>query len=797
VFKNYLKIAFRNIVRQKVFSFINIFGFTLGLTVFIIIGLYVLDDLTYDRYHPNAERLYRVVSNDNTKNWVSAVTSGPLLLLLKDEIPEVKASTRIGSFFVRFQLEEAETQDEEQDPIVRRSYVTGPGFFEVFDFKILEGETSAPLEDPAGVYLTEETATAIFGDEDPIGKPLNIGFVPDAFVAGIVEAPPTNSHIQFGAVIPMDINVNPVWWDSWENLTLTGYVLMEENADPRIVNEKIVAVARANGMSEVFTPKLQPLLEMHLNSSEIRYDAFNIGKNHKSVVYGLIVIGILVLIVASINFINLSSARSVKRAREVGMRKVVGAKRNQLAFQFLTESVILTLIAMLFSLAALEILLPHLDNFLGKHLELDILETPLIFIGLMLFAGIVGFVSGIYPALIISGYKPVKVLKGEFRTGKQGLLMRKILVVSQFAVSIALIAGVLIVLDQIRFMQSKDFGYNRDHVIVIPSFDQNITTQSDLFRERVESLSSVISSGRVNTMPGATLPTTEVCFDQRNGDEIGIMFDEMTIDDGFINTLDISVIYGRNFSRDFSSDTTAVLINETAYRLSGWENPIGQTIVIRGANVTDVPWKVVGVIKDIHFGMAKRVIEPMVVKYYPARCALTVLHIRIDEVQKCIEEIQAIYEEVFPDRDFRNFFFDDIFARQFGEDRNFATKIIVFAGLAIIIACLGLFGLSSFMTEQRTKEIGIRKVLGSSITQIVSLLTINFIKWVMIANLIAVPFAYLIMNKWLQNFAYRININIWTFVVSGIVAIIIAFITVSFRTVKAANSNPVEALKYE
>ncbi len=415
---------------------------------------------------------------------------------------------------------------------------------------------------------------------------------------------------------------------------------------------------------------------------------------------------------------------------------------------------------------------------------------------MLIISIIIGILSGIYPATLLSAFKPVKTLKGEMKSGKRGATLRRVLVVSQFAVSIALILGVLIVLSQIRYLQSVDFGYEKDNILIVPAFDENITTQNDLFKERVLTLPSVISATRVRQLPGQTLPTAEVFFGHREG-EYGAMTDEIFVDEDFFSTLEIELLFGRNFVKGSIADSTnSILINETALRMSGWDDPIGKTIIHVPAEGNDNPLIVIGVIKDIHFGNAKRKIEPMIVHYNP-RNALLLIRINSGNMEELTEQIEEIYLEIWPERNFRSFPFEDAFNYQFFNERNFAVKMAVFTGLAIFIACLGLFGMATFITEQRTKEIGVRKVFGSSVRSVVFLLTKDFAKWVLISNLIAWPLTYYVMNKWLQNFAYRIQINIGLFFISGSIALVIAIITVSFHTIKVANRNPINALKYE
>ncbi|MBT4332190.1 MAG: FtsX-like permease family protein [Candidatus Cloacimonetes bacterium] len=790
--KNYFKIAYRNLMRNKGFSFINIFGFALGIFVCIIITLYVYDDITFDRHIEEPENVYRVVSNDNSKDWISAVTVGPLYPLLTDEIPEIEAATRIGGYGTRIKRADIEVPDSMS--IFRRAMLTDSEFFGVFKPHILSGEKENPLSEPNAVYLTQETAEAIFGEEDPLGKALDMTYVENGYVAGIVENNPFNSHMQYGAIITLDVSINPMWFDSWENLTLTGFIRVKDDIIPEEVENKIISVARANNMTMMFTPVLQPLLDMHLKSSELRYDAFNRFKSDSSVVYSLIAIAILVLLVASVNFINLSSARASKRGKEVGIRKVVGANRGQLSLQFLTESIMLTFIAMVIAISALEISLPHLQTFMNKQLDFNMFQSVIFLPGLLLVSIIIGLLSGIYPSLVISSYKPVNTLKGELKSGKKGTFLRRVFVVIQFSISISLILGVLIVISQLNYLEQRDFGYSKENIVVVPSFDENITLQSDLFKERVLDIPAVNSASRSRQMPGRTLPTAEVFFGHRN-EEHGEMIDEIFVDEDFVNTLNIEIIAGRNFIKGSVSDSmNSVLMNETAFKMSGWETHEGKQLVHVPADGSDAMLNVIGVIKDIHFGDAKQTIEPMIMHYIPGNALLL---IRADNIEETTVQIEALYSEIWPDRDFNSFTFDEAFNFQFFNERNFAGKIATFAGLAIFIACLGLFGLVTFITEQRTKEIGIRKVLGSSVSSIVFILTKDFAKWVLISNLIAWPITYYAMNRWLQNFAYQTTMKPILFIISGSVALIIALVTVSFHSIKAANANPVKSLKCE
>jgi len=796
--KYYFKIAFRNLLRQKTYSFINIFGFAIGLAVCLIISFYVIDDLTYDNFHDKPEDVYHMLTVDNSEADGAlsySITSGPLMAGLVDNIPEISAATRLTGFG-RVNIGQIIENPEEQieDQIQALSLVTDPDFFKVFSFKILSGEKENPLQNLNGIYLTPAIAEAVFPGEDPIGKPIVAGRLENAYVAGIVEAPPANSHIQFEAIGALDIEMNPVWWNSWENLALCGYFRIYPGSDPAAVKQKLSRYARAGGFAEVFEPGLQPLKEVHLGSSHLRYDFMNNGKNDKMKVYTLAIIAIFVLIIASINFINLSSARATRRAREVGLRKVIGGNRIQLFWQFLGESVIITFIAMILALAMFEIALPHLNNFLQKNLTLNLIENYQFTLFIILTSIIVGIFAGIYPALILSGFNPLSVIQGNFKSSRKGVLLRRVLVVGQFAVSIALIIAVFIVIDQIHYLNSIDLGYNRNDIAVLPSFDNE---QAIVMKDKIENLTSVESVGTISNMPGGTLVRLEVVPEGHNEDK-GMMFDRLMIDNDLVETLQIKLEQGRDFSADFPSDVeNAVLINETAMRTLGWDDPIGKKLVMIDENEAHLERTIIGVIKDVNFTTVRREVNPMILVHSGEFVPRLLIKLKPQDQEFALQELNRIFLESFPEANLNIQFFDDFFNFQFRQDRAFAINIAVFSILAILIACLGLFGLASFTTQQRQREIAVRKVLGSSVRSIVFLLTKEFARWVIIANAIAWPLAYYGMTKWLENFVYRTSFNPLIFIAAGVAALIISIITISFQTIRAANINPACALQYE
>ncbi len=793
--KNYLKIAFRNLTRNKGFSFINIFGFAIGLAVCMIISFYVYDDLSYDKFHENSEDIHRLLTKDTSvEDLMYGITSGPLVEGIVDGVPEVVASTRMVNNGMPHIRRTDLPNDDEEEHLTTRTIIADSGFFDVFSFKILAGNIENPLEDPNGIYLTPEKAEHIFGKDDPLGKSVEFMDIENAFVAGLVEAPPNNSSIRFECIVPLRMEWNPIWWDSWTNVALAGYIKLSEDADEHFVEQKIIEYASENGFAKIWKPQLQKFTDVHLNSSNLRFDGMNWNRSDRSKVVSTGIIAILVLLIASINFINLSSARAAKRAKEVGMRKVVGSNRRELIYQFLGESLLITYFASIIAIAIFEISIPYLNNFIFRQPAVNLIQNPKIALTIFASVTMVGLLAGFYPALVISNFKSISVLKGSFNTSRSGVILRRILVVSQFAVSISLISAVFIVRSQISYLNNINLGYNRDNVITLPD---NMEESFGAFKERISQLPAVESIGMTNSFPGGTFQKFQV-FPEGEKTDIGAMFDKMVIDDGLIPTLQMELLYGRNFDSEQDAESgDNVIINESALKFAGWEgDPIGRTIRIQREDGTQEINTVVGVLKDFNFTTTRRVVNPMFIAFSDENLAFLVRTNGISDTE-FLAITEDIYHEFLPDGEFDFQYFDDIYNFQFRQDFGFATFMAVFSIIAIIISCLGLFGLSSYMTEQRTKEIGIRKVLGSSILQIVKLLSFDFTRWIVLANLIAWPLTWFAMNLWLNEFVYRMNLNVWIFVISGFSVIIIALLSISVQTFRAANTNPVRALKYE
>lgn len=792
---NYIKISLRNIARQKVFSIINILGFAIGLAVCLIISFYVYDDLSYDRFHDNADDIYRLLTKDTSvDDLMYGITSGPLVENLNGGIPEVVASTRV-IFNGRTQIRRIDArQDETGDAIDAATLIADNKFFAVFSFPILSGEMENPLSDPNGIYLTPEKAQQIFGDDNPVGKTVEFMEIEGAYVAGIVQKPPSNSSIRFECIVPFRLEWNPVWWDSWRNVALAGYVRLQPGSDREAVQTKMIDFAEENGFAKIWQPRLQKITDIHLNSGNLRFDTLNWNRGDRSKVISTGIIALLVLVIASINFINLSSARAGKRAKEVGMRKIIGSGRKELILQFLGESLLITYFAALIAFAIFEISIPYLNDFMHRQAAINVLQEPLLVLIIFSAVTCVGLLAGFYPSIIISGFKAISVLKGNFQTSKTGIILRRILVIGQFVVSISLISAVFIVKSQIEFLNKINIGYERENVIDLPFLnDEHLQS----YREKVAQLPAVESIGSSNSLPGGTLQKFQV-FPEGDDDERGAMFDRVRVDEGFIPTLKMEMISGANFPQDMDgSNADKVIINEAALKFAGWQDdPVGKTIRIQREDGPQDTKTVIGVVKDFNFTTTRRAINPLYIEFAPQSFSFLVRTDGVDN-EAFLAQVEEIYHEFYPEENFRATYLDEIFNWQFYQDRSFASFIGIFSILAIIISCLGLLGLSSYMTQQRTKEIGIRKVLGSSVLQIVKLLSYDFTRWVVLANLIAWPLTWYAMNIWMSEFVYRMQINWLIFLISGLSVFLIALITIGVQTIKAANANPVKALNYE
>ena len=782
--KNYLKIALRNILRQKGYSFINIAGLTLGLACFILIGLWVRDELSFDRFHEKKARIYRVLNKVPSGDLIETPTYA-LAPTLKEEYPEVEEYSRLWPWagsLVRYQDKRFEEQ---------RINLVDPGFFRMFTFPFLLGDPETALADRNSIVLTEATARKYFGDDDPLGKVLhldeyNAGFV----VSGIVQDVPANSHIQFDFLARVEL-LGEERLARWQEWTGPCYVLLRPGTSGADFTAKIADIYKKYENPEaVYVPFLQPLTQVHLQQS---------GRPaglQKVLIFSLIAVFILVM--ACINFMNLSTARSVRRANEVAVRKVVGALRPQLIRQFLAEAFVISAIAFFLALALVEAFLPRFNLFAGKSLSLFSNAGISVVLALFLAVLATGFLAGSYPAFFLSAFAPVETLKKRPGPGGRGAAIRKGLIVFQFAISVGLLTCTLVASRQLRHIQNMDLGLDREHVVILnnnPGLRQNFDSfRNDLLREA--SILSVTSAAQGPTWVGQSFGINW----ESNPSDDRLQVDYTVVDYDFFKTFGMTMVKGRAFSREFPADEDgACVINETAAKRMGVEDPLGMTIYM-----AHPAWpesfrnaRVIGVVKDFNARTVHTAIQPFVFRMNRPWHTYVFIKVAGRRIPEALKRIEAVFRQRSPDYPFRYQFYDEAFNNQYASERQLGTLFNAFGLLSILISCLGLFGLASYMAEQKTKEIGIRKVLGASIPGIITLTTKEFLKWVALAHLIGWPVAYFVMSQWLREFAYRIGIGPVIFGLSAGLILLTALLTVAYQALKAALANPVDSLRYE
>jgi putative ABC transport system permease protein len=803
---NYLKTALRNLQKHKGYSLINIVGLAIGMACCLLIMMYVQDELSFDRYHTHADRIYRVIEEVRLEGVGEESSSMPFPA--GDTIPlEYPDAVEAAVRFYNFQLPKLSVEygttgaKRFNEP---RFFFADAAVFRVFSFKLIEGDPHKALDEPNSVVITEDMADKYFEAEDPLGKILRWQGAVNLKVTGIVRNVPANSHFQFdflasfatlkllyGGNLPRGWYWNPCW----------TYLLLKEGADPAALQARFPGLVQKyfpDSIKDKVVIKLQPLTDIHLYS----HLDYEISPNSDiSYVYIFSAIAVFVLLIACINFMNLATARSANRGREAGMRKALGAHRGQLIRQFLGESLLLCAAAAVLAAIIVEIVLPAFNAFSGKTLSTAYFSDGRLLIGLALITLVVGFFSGIYPAFFLSGFDPVKVLKGTLERGGRSIAFRKILVVIQFAISIILIIGTIISFQQLDFLRNKPLGFDRDQVVMLAAYGTGLPRWYDRFREQVLQDPHILHVTAVEDVLGAKYQTGSFIPEgarDTNMQQIPLL----VVMHDFIETFDMQMAAGRSFSKQFPTDITqGIIINESASRRFGWEpeEALGKRLRQQGGLVLQI----VGVVRDFNFTDLALPITPFVLEMprnqgqINGRVRYVAVKIGGSEVGNTLDFLKNKWGELVPGRSFEYFFLDDELDKLYEAEEKMGQVFGVFTILAIIIACLGLFALASFMTEQRTREIGIRKVLGAQVTGIVILLSREFAKWVLIANLIAWPTAYLIMQNWLSGFAYRTRIGIFAFGLATVMAFLIALLTVSFQAVKAAVSDPVQALRHQ
>jgi putative ABC transport system permease protein len=807
MFKNYAKIALRNFLRHKGFSFINIFGLAVGVACCLMIVLFVLDELSFDRYHENAEQIYRVGINGYINNirFEGVVTCSPMAETLVQEYPEVTAATRVRNFgFPVFRYQDKVYSEE-------RVFWVDQSFFDVFTVSFIKGDMNTALAEPNTIVLTRSMALKYFGEEDPLGKSLNADKRRDYLITGIVEDTPRNSHFHYDFLASLTTygdSRSPVWVSN----NYHTYLLMQEGSSPDALEEKLFELVKkyvgpqiqaAAGISlEQFFESggewgyfIQPLTDIHLHS---HYE-FELEPNGDiAYVYIFSIIAMGILLVACINFVNLATARSVNRAREVAIRKTVGSRRAQLIRQFLAETTIMSLVAVLLALIIVQFILPTFNNMTGKDLAIPYFEnvaTIPALLGVVLFIGIL---AGIYPAIFLASFDPALVLKSETmgRTRKSNL--RNVLVVFQFTVSIVLIVGTFVVNRQLEYIQNKNLGFNKDQVVIVKKTD-DLGKQIQTFRQELVKNSRIDSASNISTLIGQSFGNSAFKLAGETGEETHLLWTYFT-DPHFVDTYQIDMAAGRYFEEGRQVDQQAVVINEAAVKELGLADPIGKQIVALGpTKEQEQSFNIIGVMKNFHFESLHFQIRPLIVFMYGSEGGGRYVSVRINAegIRGTLAFLESTWRRFADNQAFEYEFFDDHFAKIYNAEERTSQIFFSFSLLAIVIASLGLFGLAAFIAEQRTKEIGIRKVLGATESKIIILLSRQFTKWIILSNLIAWPIAYYFMHKWLQRFAFRPGISIWSFLLASVVVLIIALATVSYQTIKAARSDPVDLLRYE
>jgi putative ABC transport system permease protein len=805
--RNYFKIAFRNLLKYKFISFINLFGLTVGLTCCLLILAYILNELSFDKYNKKADNIYRVTrlfKNPETgaPSLNLATIAPPFGPLLENDFKEIKKMTRLidySGISVRY-----------DDKIFNEQnvYFADEKLFDVFDVNATKGNPAKALSDPYSVMLTEETAKKYFGNDDPMNKVLKMDNQFSVKVTGIYKSFPSNAHLHPGMMISfITLKDTAIYGDenlrtNWGSNNFYTYLLMPPGFDPKKMESQFPAFLDRHmyedgkyKTSQWTSLSLQKLTDIHLRS-HTDVEAEENGDIKRVWIFSAI--ALFILLIACINYMNLSTVRSALRAREIGIRKTVGANRKEIIAQFLSESVMISCVAMIIAFALTWLVLPWLNKLSGQALSINILLQPKILFAIFFIPFVVGIISGIYPALFMSSFKPVKVLKGLVKVGGANISFRKVLVTAQFAISIILIISTAVVFKQLNYMQNKSLGFDREHIITM-SYNGGLNNTYESFRNELLSNSNIKKVARSSRIPTGRLLDAMGTKINRGDSMVPANADLKFVssDEQFLSTYGVKMVAGRDFSKDFSTDTSAFLINEAAVQALGLKN--NQDALGKDINYGNRTGKLIGVINDFHFESMHQKIVPLIlmVPRNPGAFGRISVKITGSNIPAAISYIQNTWKKFLPDTPFEYTFLDENFARLYKSEQKQGTIFTVFACIAIFIACLGLLGLSAFSITQRIKEIGIRKVLGASVSSIVGLFSKDFLKLVIIAAVIAFPVAWYAMNNWLQDFAYRTNISWWIFFIAGIIAASIALLTISFQAIKAAVSNPVNSLRTE
>ncbi|PSR54996.1 cell division protein FtsX [Adhaeribacter arboris] len=805
MFRNYFVIALRNLRRHKAFSAINIFGLALGMATCLLIVLFVQHEYSYDRFNTKADRIVRVIFRGSIQNEMmeEAHVMPPVAQALRTDYPEVQEATRLRQYGSPRIVYGDKSFRENAFAFVDAN------FFQVFTLPFVQGDPKTALTQPNSIVISQEVARKFFGTADPIGKVLYFkDFNASLKVTGVIEKVPANSHFHF-AIFASMASFPDAKSPSWMTSEFYTYLVLPKGYDYKQLEAKLPQVVekymgpqllQAIGTSLAHFRQngndlglfLQPLTSIHLNS-HLKGELGNNSNRQYIYIFGAV--AIIMLLIAAINFMNLSTASASKRAKEVGIRKVLGSVKKELITQFLTESIILTSIGLVLAVGLVYLALPLFNSLAGTTLTLNFFSNTWLLPCLLFFGLFVGVLAGSYPAFFLSSFRPVAVLKGRFTAGKESLNLRSGLVVFQFFISIALIIGTTVVYRQLRYIQSKELGYNRGQVLLLPEYA--LGKKATFFRQQLAQDARVVSVSSSGYLPAG--PSNNNNYMVYPNDKTSQLVKTLRyeVDDQYIPTLGMKLVAGRNFSPTMATDSTGIILNEKAALAFGWgKKALGHTLTYTNNEGVKTTYRVIGVVKDFHFKSFHEPISPLVMTLGQNGGTL-IVKVKTTDMAGLLATARKQWNALSPEEPFDYAFLDERFNQTYQAEQRIGKILGIFAGLTIFVACLGLFGLATFTAEQRTKEIGIRKVLGASVPNIVTLLSRDFLKLVLLANLIAWPLAGYVMHQWLREFAYRIDLGWWVFALAGVAAMVVALFTVSFQAVKAAVANPVNSLRSE
>lgn len=788
--RNYLKTAIRNLLRSPMYTLINIFGLTIGITCSLMILIFIKHEFSFDRFHNKKDNLYRLVFELVTPegSTTSPQMTAPVGPTMVEAFPEVVSSTRFSS------REDGYFSYDEKVFREEGLFYADSSLFQMFSFELLSGDPNTALAKPYSVVLSEETARRIFGEKDPLGETIRWNNKDDLMITGVIKSPPANSHLQFSSLISFSSRYHDRrYYMDWNGgMQYYHYLELVPEADidalaakfPDFMYEHINRMYESAGVS--INASLQSIEKIHLRSGY----AGEIGPTASMAnIYIYAAIAIFILFIACINFMNLTTAMATKRAKEVGLRKVFGAARTNLIRQFLGESIVMSMIGLVIALVLIEILLPVFGKMVSRQLELYQWSNLDLLLGIPVLVLFVGILAGSYPAFYLSAFQPVSVLKGLFKGQKGFSGVRNSLVLIQFAISIVLIICTLVIYAQLGFIRSKDLGFRKDNILILAFTSESFKQQYERLKEALSGIPDVISSSATSEVPGEGFTSNGY---RPEGSESVIMFHKVAVDFDYIRTVGLQITSGRNFSENFSTDREAYMINESLARQLNWSDPVGKTINRNGDHT------VIGVVKDFHFAPVHQEIGALIFDMH-TYMGYNYLLVRFstDNLPGLIADIQKAWEGIDPNEPFEYRFMDDVFGVTYKAEQRMSSMLLFFAILAILIACMGLFGLALFNTEQRTREIGVRKVFGSSVSGVILLLSGKFSRWVLLANILAWPVAYLIVRRYMQMYAYKINLPIWVFFLSAAGVYLVALLTIGLQSYKAGVTNPGDALRYE